>query len=164
MAEKTQTTSSTPTKNFDEAMLAFQKLQVSAVKDGVNPHFKSNYSTLEEVVKAASQANEFGLYFTQPLDLIVLGDQIMQVVQTTIIHAPTGETRVSPCPVRSKDPSDPQKMGSGITYAKRYGLQAAFGLPSKDDDGNEASKGPTKPDHSIVKVTPSASNVQEVSF
>lgn len=151
-------------KTMDEAMLEFQKLKVAAVKDGVNPHFKSNYSTLEEVIEAASQANEFGLYFTQPLDLIVLGDQIIQVVQTTIVHAPTGETRVSPCPVRSKDPSDPQKMGSGITYAKRYGLQAAFGLPSKDDDGNEASKGPTKPDTNIVNVTPSSSNVEKVKF
>lgn len=163
MAEKTQTTSSTPTKNFDEAMLAFQKLQVSAVKSGKNPHFKSNYATLEEVMKAASQANEFGLYYTQPLDMIVLEGQIIQVVQTTIVHTPTGEKRVSPCPVRSKDPSDPQKMGSGITYAKRYGLQSAFALPSEDDDGNDASKGSTKPDTNIVKVTPS-SNVEKVSF
>jgi hypothetical protein len=151
MAEKTQAAAPT---NFDEAMLAFQKLQVSAVKSGKNPHFKSNYATLEEVIKAASQANEFGLYFTQPLDMIVLEGQIIQVVQTTIVHAPTGEKRVSPCPVRSKDPSDAQKMGSGITYAKRYGLQAAFALPSADDDGNEASKGaPTKP---TIVVTPTA--------
>ena len=151
MAEKTQAAAPA---NFDEAMLAFQKLQVSAVKSGKNPHFKSNYATLEEVIKAASQANEFGLYFTQPLDMIVLEGQIIQVVQTTIVHAPTGEKRVSPCPVRSKDPSDAQKMGSGITYAKRYGLQAAFALPSADDDGNEASKGaPTKP---TIVVTPTA--------
>lgn len=151
MAEKTQAAAPA---NFDEAMLAFQKLQVSAVKSGKNPHFKSNYATLEEVMKAASQANEFGLYYTQPLDMIVLEGQIIQVVQTTIVHAPTGEKRVSPCPVRSKDPSDPQKMGSGITYAKRYGLQSAFALPSEDDDGNEASKGaPTKP---TIVVTPTA--------
>ena len=31
-------------------------------------------------------------------------------------------------------------MGSGITYAKRFGLQSMLGLPSEDDDGNEASK------------------------
>ena len=84
MAEKTKTTSPKLIQDFDDAMLAFQKLQVSAVKSGNNPHFKSNYATLEEVIKAASQANEFGLYFTQPLDLIVLGDQIIQVVQTTL--------------------------------------------------------------------------------
>ena len=59
-------------KNFDEAMLAFQKLAVSATKDGKNPHFKSNYSTLEEVMSASRQANQFGLYFMQPLQMIRL--------------------------------------------------------------------------------------------
>tara|TARA_R110002153_G_scaffold30298_4_gene92854 strand:+ start:240 stop:734 length:495 start_codon:yes stop_codon:yes gene_type:complete len=128
---------------FDKAMLAFQMLSVSAKKSGNNPHFRSTYATLEAVMEAATQANQFGLYFNQPLDLIVLEGNIIQVVNTTIVHAPTGEKRISPCPVRSKDNNDPQKMGSGITYAKRYGLQSAFGLPSEDDDGNAAST-PTK--------------------
>jgi len=35
---------------------------------------------------------------------------------------------------------NPQKVGSAVTYAKRYTLQAVYGLPSEDDDGNEASK------------------------
>ena len=30
-------------------------------------------------------------------------------------------------------------MGSAITYARRYGLQSACGVPSEDDDGNAAS-------------------------
>ncbi|MAV08380.1 MAG: hypothetical protein CMQ88_04160 [Gammaproteobacteria bacterium] len=128
------------TKSFDEAMLAFQMLSVGAVKRGKNPHFRSTYATLESVIEAASQANQFGLYFTQPLDLIQLGDQIVQVVKTIVVHAPTGEQRTSLCPVRSKDNQDPQKMGSGITYAKRYALQSAFGLPSEDDDGNKAAE------------------------
>ena len=50
-------------ESFDDAMLAFQKLAVSATKEGKNPHFKSTYSTLEEVMAAARQANQFGLYF-----------------------------------------------------------------------------------------------------
>lgn len=129
-------------KNFDEAMLAFQKLAVSATKDGKNPHFKSKYSTLEEVMAAARQGNQFGLFFMQPLQMIQIGEQIVQVVETTITHAPTGEKRMGQCPVRSQDPTNPQKMGSGITYAKRYALQAAYGLPSEDDDGNAASSGP----------------------
>ena len=129
--------------NFDEAMLAFQKLSLGAVKGGKNPHFRSTYATLEDVIDAVTQANQFGLYFTQPLDLIVLDGHIVQVVKTIITHAPSGEKRESLCPVRSKDNNDPQKMGSGITYAKRYALQSAFGLPSEDDDGNKAAE-PTK--------------------
>jgi hypothetical protein len=44
-------------------------------------------------------------------------------------------------------------MGSGITYAKRYGLQSALGLPSEDDDANDASK-PSR--STIVHVKPTA--------
>ena len=91
---------------------------------------------------AAAHQRRFcaGLYFMQPLDLITVGEQVVQVVRTEIVYAPSGETRTSICPIRSKDNQDPQKMGSGITYAKRYSLQAAFGLPSEDDDG-EAGAG-----------------------
>lgn len=96
-------------EDFNDAMLAFQKLAVSATKEGKNPHFKSTYSTLEEVMAAARQANQFGLFFMQPLDLITLGEQIVQVVRTEIVHAPSGETRTSICPIRSKDNQDPQK-------------------------------------------------------
>ena len=127
-------------EDFNDAMLAFQKLAVSATKEGKNPHFKSTYSTLEEVMAAARQANQFGLFFMQPLDLITVGEQVVQVVRTEIVFAKNGDKRVSICPIRSKDNQDPQKMGSGITYAKRYSLQAAFGLPSEDDDG-EAGAG-----------------------
>ena len=126
-------------ENFDSAMLQYQQLAITASKDSQNPHFKNNYASLEAVIDAANQANQFGLYFMQPLDLIEIGDQIVQVVKTIITHAPTGEQRVSLCPVRTKDPSDPQKMGSGITYAKRYALQSALGLPSEDDDGEAAA-------------------------
>jgi hypothetical protein len=31
-------------------------------------------------------------------------------------------------------------MGSAVTYARRYGLQSAVGLPSEDDDGEGAMK------------------------
>jgi len=139
-------------ETFDTAMLEFQKLAVKASKDGKNPHFKSSYSTLEEVIAAARQANQFGLYFMQPLDMIVVADQPVQVVSTIITHAPTSTSRKSVCPIRlgENEKNNPQKMGSAITYAKRYSLQAAFGLPSEDDDGNEASK-PAKKPATVVK-------------
>ena len=43
--------------------------------------------------------------------------------------------------MRCKDMDNPHQMGSGITYAKRYGLQSLYGLPSEDDDGNKAGEG-----------------------
>ena len=124
------------------ALLEFQKLAVSASKDSKNPHFKSSYASLEAVISAANQATQFGICFTQEIDFEFNGDAGMTFVRTVLIHAPSGEQRTSRTPIRSKDPADPQKMGSGSTYAKRYGLQSALGLPSEDDDGNEASKEP----------------------
>ena len=43
-----------------------------------------------------------------------------------------------PVLINSNDKDNPQKMGSAITYAKRYGLQSLYGLAS-DDDGNLAA-------------------------
>jgi hypothetical protein len=54
--------------------------------------------------------------------------------------------------------SDMQKLGSAITYARRYALLAVLGLtPDVDDDGNIASKGSTetpKPEGPSVPAIP----------
>jgi hypothetical protein len=34
---------------------------------------------------------------------------------------------------------DAQGFGSALTYARRYGLMTAFGVPAEDDDGNAAA-------------------------
>ena len=103
--------------------------------DEANPFFKSKQASLEEVIETVrAEAGKCGLTFTQLVDF---QDNVI-FVKTLIMHE-SGEFLDSRTPVVSKDATDPQKMGSGITYAKRYGLQAAFGLPSEDDDGNAAS-------------------------
>ena len=38
--------------------------------------------------------------------------------------------------------NDAQAQGSGITYARRYGLQSLVNVGAEDDDGNEASQQP----------------------
>lgn len=122
------------TKNITKALIQFHNTGASAKKAGSNPHFRSKYATLEEVIDTARQAGQFGLSFTQLIDF----DEGKIFVSTILMHE-SGETLVSRTPVLAKDLANPQQMGSGITYAKRYGLQAAFGLPSDDDDGNAAS-------------------------
>ena len=132
----------TPSKvyNLRSAMLEFQKLSVTAKKDGKNPHFRSNYSKLESVIEAVNQGNQFGLFFTQEIEVKNYQKDI--VVVTTVRHIDDDNTYVSKLPILLDDVSmkNPQKIGSAITYAKRYTLQAVYGLPSEDDDGNEASK------------------------
>jgi len=137
------------------ALLEFQKLAVSAKKDGKNPHFSSNYSKLESVIEAVNQGNQFGLFFTQEIDYIYTGHVSTKsdvIVVTTVRHEHDEETFVSKLPIilSSANMENPQKVGSAITYAKRYTLQSVYGLPSEDDDGNEASK----PNINITKPKP----------
>jgi hypothetical protein len=59
-------------------------------------------------------------------------------VRTMLIHK-SGQT-ISGRMLVKPTKNDMQGLGSAITYARRYGLQAITGLPTEDDDGNHASK------------------------
>jgi len=123
------------TKNLATALIKFHDSGAAAKKGAANPFFKSKYASLEEVIETVrAEAGKVGLTFTQLVDF----DEHHIFVTTILMHE-SGESVTGRTPVLTKDNNDPQKMGSGITYAKRYGLQAAFGLPSEDDDGNAAS-------------------------
>ena len=130
--------------NLKTAMHEFQKLSISASKDGKNPHFHSNYATLEAVIEAVNQGNKFGLYFTQEITYVFHAEHAVPVpaVRTTVHHINDDNTYVSECPIILQPASlqNPQKLGAAITYLKRYTLQSVYGLPSEDDDGNLASK------------------------
>ena len=150
--------------NLKTAMLEFQKLAVTAKKDGKNPHFKSNYSTLESVIEAVNQGNQFGLFFTQEIDyefptkkcVSVIGgtteeddkyeheDHATPVVyvRTKVQHINDDQIFYSSLPILLSEANmqNPQKIGGAITYYKRYTLQALYGLPSEDDDGQAASE------------------------
>ncbi len=143
---KTNIKKAVPSKeyNLKTAMLEFQKLSISASKDGKNPHFKSNYATLEAVIEAVNEGNQFGLYFTQEITYVFHGEHEVPVpaVRTTVHQINDDNTYVSECPIILQPASlqNPQKLGAAITYLKRYTLQSVYGLPSEDDDGNLASK------------------------
>lgn len=136
--------------NLKTAMLEFQKLSISASKDGKNPHFQSNYATLEAVIDAVNEGNKFGLFFTQEIKYIdvyessteMTESKLFPLVRTTVHHVNDDNTYVSECPIILQPASlqNPQKLGAAITYLKRYTLQSVYGLPSEDDDGNLASK------------------------
>ena len=135
-------TAQTASRNIATALLEFHKTNPHVVEDKRNPHFKNTYASLESVIKAVRTASQFGLTFTQEMDFE--GD--ITFVRTVMMHS-SGDTRVSRTKIVSKDPNDPQKQGSAISYAKRYGLQSIYGLssPSDDDDGEIANKAATTP-------------------
>jgi len=116
------------------ALLSAQKEIGGAKKGATNPFFKMKYSDLGSVMEACKDAfNNHGISVIQP---IVLQDNI-NVVKTILLHE-SGEFIESSMKVSCKNPDNPQEMGSAITYAKRYALQALAFIPSEDDDGEKA--------------------------
>jgi hypothetical protein len=73
-------------------------------------------------------------------------------VRTVITYLPTKEQIMSECPVKAKELNDPQKFGSGVTYAKRYSLSALFCLiTDEDDDGASATQESEKESNKLYK-------------
>jgi len=136
-------------KSLKEAMAKFQMLSVTATKDSSNPFFKSTYANLDEVIKAVTHGAEYGLSFSQSINyenvLMQNGEHSQKVfrnifIETTVSHVNDTETLTSKVPVliQPTEENKSQAMGSGITYSKRYALQAIYGLAT-DDDGNASS-------------------------
>jgi hypothetical protein len=148
----------TPGQSIAKALLEFHKTNPHAYEDKKNPHFKNNYASLESVIKTVRTASQFGLTFTQEMDFE--GD--ITFVRTVMMHS-SGATRVSRTKIVSKDPNDPQKMGSAISYAKRYGLQSIFGLPSDDDDGEIANKVSQPSTDPLIEAIKNAQSINELN-
>lgn len=121
------------------ALLAAQNAVKHAVKSGVNPHFKSRYAPLEEVIAACKDSlNNNGIIFLQGAEQ---GDGDLLHLTTRLMHT-SGEWVESTLTMRPSK-NDPQGIGSCMTYARRYALAAICGVASEeDDDGNAASETP----------------------
>jgi hypothetical protein len=144
-------------KTLKEAMTEYQSMNIKASRDSTNTHFKSSYADLTSVINAVNEGADLGLSFTQIVKYenlllkrsksengaIVEYQEVIRdiFVHTIVRHTSDNETYECTVPVliNGPDKDNPQKMGSAITYAKRYGLQSLYGLAS-DDDANEASK------------------------
>jgi len=121
-------------KNLALSLHKAQSEMAGATKGAANPFFKSKYANLEEVIKVVKDAfSPNGLSFVQ----FPISGEGTAGVETIILHE-SGEFISNEFLLKCSK-ADPQGMGSAITYARRYGLQSACGIPSEDDDGNAAS-------------------------
>jgi len=119
---------------ISKALVAAQKEIKPAVKDSKNPFFNSTYADLSAVIDAVKDPlGKNGLTFIQ----LVHSDETDKV-ETILLHE-SGQYISTETRVYCTKPNDPQAFGSGITYTKRYALQAALGIATEDDDGNKAS-------------------------
>ena len=118
-----------------KALLEFHKRKPTILKEKLNPFFKSKYSDLSVIIDSVQKdLNECGLFIVQP---IILQDGF-NILHTKLVHE-SGEMIESQMVIPNQ--ADPQKLGSLITYFRRYSYMAILGIVSEDDDddGNTAS-------------------------
>lgn len=110
----------------------------AAKKSAENPAFKqggkaSKYADLSSVIEAVRPIAEHGIWFRQ----VAHESEAGVCVETFYIGH--GDELSAGRMFVPADRANAQGYGSAQTYARRYGLQLAFGLATEDDDGNAAS-------------------------
>ncbi len=129
---------------------ALKALGPTAVKGATNPHFRSGYVKLPDLLEfVRPELEKEDLILAQPL--CDLGRPDVIGVQTMVLDAFDGAILLQSClpiPTRCEKTDkqgnvtyiiDPQKATSAVTYARRTGITSLLGIGEKDDDGNAAS-------------------------
>jgi len=99
-------------------------------KTETNPFYKSKYFDINSLIEQVEPLLEKnGLLLLQPI--------LNGLVISEIYHVETSQKVSSEISLGTM--TDPQKLGSAITYYRRYTLQSLLGLQAEDDDANKAS-------------------------
>lgn len=98
---------------------------------------KYKYADLGAVIDAIKPALiKHSLFFTQHPEPSQGGVQV-----ETVLHHASGESLSLGSLFVPANKNDAQAYGSALTYARRYALVTAFGVPTEDDDGSAAVRG-----------------------
>jgi hypothetical protein len=143
---------STEIDKLAAALVLFHSQCPEIKMDASNPFYRNRYATLHAILDAARPVLvKCQLSVTQ----LISGE----FVDTMLIHS-SGQWISGATPIKAKDNTDPQKMGSAITYARRYGLAAILSIAADpDDDANEAAEpweNSSKPAAKVYKATKQA--------
>lgn len=137
-----------------EALAAAQSSLNGAKLDLVNPHFRSQYASLQSVWNAAREVlAPNGLSVVQTFGQT---DGARLDLTTTLMHV-SGQWiagTISLTPTKA----DPQGCGSAATYARRYSLAAILGIVADEDDDGEAATRPHAETHARPVSRPVAAS------
>lgn len=127
-------------ETFKEFATAFAKFQCDVKNPKLtaeNPHFRSRYAPLSEVLNTVRPIlAKYGLSVFQ--DVSTEEDKV--VITTILIHESGEFLQSSPLKIpasRGGKPADAQGIGSATSYGKRYQLQAAIGVTADEDSDGE---------------------------
>lgn len=124
-------------KELYQALAKAQGAIEGAARMNTNPHFKSKYADLASVWDACrKELSSNGLSVMQfP---VTPNPGTEDVALLTILAHSSGESMADRFGMKLKDPTNPQALGSALTYMRRYALMAVVGIAPEDDDANSA--------------------------
>lgn len=131
--------------DLDAALLAAQAEFPAIPKDATNTYFNTQYSTLDAIISATRPALvKHSLLLNHRVEDTETGIRVTAILR----HTPSKEERTNSLSCETPR-SNPQSLGSIITYLRRYTASPLLGVtPDQDDDGNAAgnkSNGKSEP-------------------
>ena len=121
--------------SLNEKLLAIQKQGVELQKSALNPHFKSKYIPLEEVIgKVVPLLNDAGIILQQSL-----GHWEGTPLLITSLIDSESDDRVETAAPLILEKQTPQAVGSAVTYYRRYSILSLLGLVADEDDDANAT-------------------------
>lgn len=123
-------------EQLNELFSALSKAQENiknAQKEGYNPMFKSNYTTVTSVLEAIKTV------YKENISIIQMPESDKLI--TRVGHS-SGQWLEIETPLFIGEPKGMSKMqayGNAVTYARRYALVSLFGIGQEDNDGNDGN-------------------------
>lgn len=139
----------TTKKTLAQALAAFQAELPEINLDSENPHFRSKFASLPNITRIVlPKLSEHGLAFSAGSRV----EEGLLILEAKLLHE-SGEYESASFPITE---TNPQKVGSAVTYYRRYALAALTGVVADaDDDGNAASNpSPAERKVQAAKATP----------
>jgi hypothetical protein len=144
----------TEPQNIDEVILAIQTNPPKIVKSktGQVGQQKTRYADLEEVAAAVMPVlTEMKTIWKAKPTRLLDHEGYPFVLAYELKHLPSGTSEVGYFPLKLDENS--QKVGSAVTYARRYALVGVLGLvPEDEDDDGTATNG----QHTAQRAAPAA--------
>ena len=116
-------------KNITSKLFAVQQEIGKISKDKKNPFYNSEYFDINKLIEHCTPILQ--------KHKILLLQPIKKGSVCTILRCEETQEQEKSC-LDLPNNIDPQKIGSAITFYRRYTLQSLLGLQSEDDDGNKA--------------------------
>lgn len=110
-------------------LLDFQKKEISVKKNSIGGHHKNQYANIDEVLEKVKPV-------LTELKIVLIQTPTQDGLKTLLVDAEDGSMVEGFLPFVGA--TDAQKVGSNLTYMRRYSIVSMLGLEAEDDDGEGA--------------------------